>query len=184
MAPAVTDLARERHPWLDAFLAGPAIELDNLLSGHGRIEPYEKADAPDAARLLFGGLPEGDEALAALDRAMREWLDRQRVGGVPGLERLPLERWLRKVSEAFEIVALLKLRHTVLDLRQRFVVWSSWCDRLAISEQRDGRYAFFRTLALTQRVIAEVEPTVNPFALEPLWLRVCEQAGSAFPKHY
>lgn len=184
MATADTALATDRHPWLDTFVADPASELDNLLSGHARIEPYESADAPDAARLLFGGLLEGDEALAALDRAVREWLDSQRASGVPGLDQLPLERWVRKVSEAFEIVALLKLRHSAVDLRQRLVVWKSWCDRLAISAQRDGRYALLRTLALTQRIVAVADPAVNPFALEPFWLHVCEHAGGAFPKHF
>ncbi len=184
MATVTTALATDRHPWLDTFMADPASELDNLLSGHARIEPYQSADAPDAARLLFGGLPEGDEALAALDRAVWEWLDSQRTGGVPDLDQLPLERWLRKVSEAFEIIALLKLRHTALDLRQRFVVWNSWCDRLAISAQRDGRYAFLRTLALTQRIVADADSAVTPFGLEPLWLQVCEYAGGAYPKHY
>ena len=184
MATATTPLPADRHSWLDTFVADPVSELDNLLSGHARIEPYESADAPDAARLLFGGQPEGGEALAVLDRAVRDWLDSQRLGGVPELEQLPLERWIRKVSEAFEIVALLKLRHTALDLRQRFVLWNSWCDRLAVSAQRDGRYAFLRTLALTQRIAADADPAANPFALEPLWLRVCEHAGVAFPKHF
>ena len=184
MATATTARSPGRHPWLDAFLADPASELDNLLSGHARIEPYENADAPDAARLLFGGLAEEDEARGVLDRALREWLESQRAGGVPDLDRLPLERWIRKVSEAFEFVSLLKLQWCARDLRQRFVVWNSWTDRLNISAQRDGRYAFFRTLALTQRMVADVEPSANPFALEPLWLRICEQAGSTFASHY
>ena len=162
MATVTTPLPTDRHSWLDTFVADPASELDNLLSGHARIEPYESADAPDAARLLFGGLPEGHEALAALDRVVREWLDIQRAAGVPGLDQLPLERWLRKVSEAFEIVALLRLRHSALDLRRRFVVWNSWGDRLAISAQRDGRYAFLRTLALTQRIVAEAGRVEGP----------------------
>ena len=165
-------------------MADPASELDNLLSGLARIEPYESADAPDAARLLFGGLPEGHEALPTLDRAVREWLDSQRAAGVPGLDQLPLERWLRKVSEAFEIVALLKLRLSALDLRQRLVVWNSWCDRLAISAQRDGRYDLLRTLALTQRIVTDSDSAANPFALEPLWLRICKRAGTAFPANY
>ena len=177
---AMATIARppDRHPWLDAFLADPASELDNLLSGHARIEPYESADAPDAARLLFGGLPEGHEALGVLDRALHEWLNSQRAGGIPEFDRLPLERWIRKVSEAFEIVGLLMLPYSSLDFRQRFVVWNSWADRLAVAAQRDGRYAGWRTLALTQRMVAGTEPTANPFALEPLWLRICEQAGS------
>lgn len=173
-----------RHPWLDNFLADPALELGNLLSGHARIEPYENADAPDAARLLFGGLAEEDEARTALDRALHQWLESHRVGGVPEFDQLPLERWIRKVSEAFEIVGSLKLQHCSLDLRQRFVVWNSWSERLVVSAQRDGRYAFFRTLALTQRVVVGLEATANPFALEPLWLQICEQAGSSFESHY
>ena len=184
MAMATTARPPDRHPWLAAFLADPASELDHLLSGHARIGPYESADAPDAARLLFGGLPEEDEARGVLDRALLEWLDSQRVGGIPELDRLPLERWIRKVSEAFEIVGLLMLPTSSLDFRQRFVVWNSWADRLAVAAQRDGRYTLWRTLALTQRRVAGAEPTANPFALEPLWLRICEQAGSSFPPHY
>ena len=184
MAMATTARPRDRHPWLDAFLADPASELDDLLSGHARIGPYESADAPDAARLLFGGLPEEDEARSVLDRALLEWLDSQRAGGIPELDRLPLERWIRKVSEAFEIVGLLMLPRSSLDFRRRFVVWNSWADRLAVAAQRDGRYTLWRTLALTQRRVARAEPTANPFALEPLWLRICEHAGNTFPSHY
>lgn len=184
MPTAATTRPTGRHPWLDSFVEDPASELDSLLSGHARIEPYESADAPDAAMLLFGGLAEDDQALRVLDHSVREWLDTQRAGGVPELEQLPLKRWVREVSEAFEIVGLLKLRHCSGDLRQRFVLWNSWCERLAISAQRDGRHAFLRTLALTQRIIADVEPAANPFALEPLWLRICEHAGTAVPSHY
>ncbi len=184
MAMATTARPPDRHPWLDAFLADPASELDDLLSGHARIEPYESADAPDAARLLFGGLPQEDEARGVLDRALLEWLNSQRAGGIPEFDRLPLERWVRKVSEAFEIVDLLMLPYASHDFRQRFVVWNSWADRLAVAAQRDGRYALWRTLALTQRLVAGTEPTANPFALEPLWLHICEQAGSSFPSHY
>ncbi len=184
MAMATTARPSDRHPWLDAFLADPASELDNLLSGHARIGPYESADAPDAARLLFGGLPEEDEARDVLDRALLEWLDSQRASGMPELDRLPLERWVRKVSEAFEIVGLLMLPTSSLDFRRRFVVWNTWADRLAVAAQRDGRHTLWRTLALTQRLVAGTEPAANPFALEPLWLRICEQAGSSFPSHY
>lgn len=184
MVTATTARPTDRHPWIDVFLADPAVQLDNLLSGHARIEPYERADAPDAARLLFGGLAKDDDARAVLDRVLQEWLESHRGGGVPELDRLPLERWIRKVSEAFEIVGSLMLHHCSLDLRQRYVVWNSWADRLVVSDQRDGRYGFFRTLALTQRLVAGAEPTANPFAFEPLWLRVCEQAGSTFAPHY
>ena len=184
MSTATTAEPTDRHPWLDAFAADPAAELDNLLSGHARIAPYESADAPDAASLLFGGIPHEDEVLGALDQTVNEWLDSQRAGGVPEFDPLPLERWVRKVSEAFEIIGLLKLPHCSLDFRQRYVVWNSWAERLAVSAQTDGRYAFFRALALTQHTVAEVETTLDPFAFEPLWLHVCEQAGSAFPSHY
>jgi len=172
------------HPWLDAFLADPATELDKLLSGHAATAPFESADAPDAARLLFGALPRDGEALGALDLALNQWLETQRRGGVPDLDPLRLERWVRKVSEAFEIVGLLKLPRSSVDFRKRYPVWKSWADRLVVSEQRDGRFTFFRTLALTQRTVVEAEPEVNPFAIESLWLYICEQAGTAFPALY
>ena len=173
-----------QHPWLDRFMVDPAPELDNLLSGYARIAPFEGADAPDAARLLFGGLAEDNEARTAFDRALYAWLDKQRRGGVPDLDQLPLERWVRKVSEAFEIIGLLKLRHCALEVRRGFIVWNSWAERLVISEARDGRHAFWRTLALTQRLAADTAPAANPLALEPLWLRICERAGTAYPASY
>ena len=83
MAMATTARPTDRHPWIDVFLADPAVQLDNLLSGHARIEPYERADAPDAARLLFGGLAKDDDARAVLDRVLQEWLESHRGGGVP-----------------------------------------------------------------------------------------------------
>jgi len=184
MATATTARPGDGHPWLDAFLADPVTELDKLLSGHAGIAPYESADAPDAARLLFGALPRDGEALNVLDQALYEWLDSERRSGVPPLDPLRLERWVRKISEGFEIVGLLKLPRSSVDFRKRYPVWNSWADHLVVSEQRDGRYAFLRTLALAQRVVAEADPEVNPFALEALWLRLCEQAGTAFPARY
>ena len=49
-----------RHPWLGEFLRAPEAAFASLLGGYARIPPYERADAPDAARMLFGPLPADD----------------------------------------------------------------------------------------------------------------------------
>ena len=172
------------HPWLEQFVTDPVGELDRLLSGKALIAPYDMASAPDAARLLFGRLPGNHTARRALEAALTEWLSEHRISGVPALDRLALERWVRTISDAFEIVGLMKLERCALDLRRRFDLWYSWVDRLAVSPQRDARLAFLRTLALTQRAVAEGGEDVAPFGLEPLWLRICAYAGTSFPEEY
>jgi hypothetical protein len=55
-----------RHPWLDEFERAPAAAPGDLLAGYARVHPYERAAAPDAARMLFGPLPPDDPARQAL----------------------------------------------------------------------------------------------------------------------
>ncbi len=182
MAMSQTDHSQARHPWLELFLANPEAETDRLLTGRARIAPYESADAPDAAWLVFGGLTADDVALGTLDAALLKWLKTGRTDGVPALEPLPLARWIRTVSDAFEIIGRLALPECAADLRREFNLWNSWAARLAHSDQRDGRKAFYRTLALTQRLVAG--NVKDPFALQSFWLQMCQQAGSELPAQY
>lgn len=39
-------------------------------------------------------------------------------------------------------------------------------------------------MALTQRLVHKIASNINPFGLEPLWLRICEQAGNQYPESY
>jgi len=169
-----------RHPWLDVFEANPAGAFDDLVRGYAEIAPYERADTPDAARLLFGGLPDDAPARAALGRAIIDWIDNRRRKPVP-FDTRARGRLIREVSEAFEIVAILKVRDAALWLAQNRVRLTDWLTRLTQSPARDARAAFLRMLALTQPLL-EDDDTVPTLA--PLWMELCRNAGGPLPQHY
>jgi hypothetical protein len=172
-----------RHPWLTEFSRAPVAAFGDLLAGYAAVSPYERADAPDAARMLFGPLPAGDPLRAKFDQAVIGWLEQRRKARIPP-ERPRLQRAIREISEAFEIIALLELPDAAVDLRRRFVVWNEWVARLILSPARDARARYWRTLALTQRLVAEPGSGLNPKGLEPLWHRICRDAGGPLPKRY
>src|SRR5258708_23430451 len=101
-------MAPKRHPWLTRFESAPEEALGDLLAGYADIHPYERADAPDAARMLFGPLDPEDDARKALGPAILSWLEKKRKEQLPAA-RPKLQRLVREICEAFEIVALLNV---------------------------------------------------------------------------
>lgn len=173
-----------RHPWIESFLADPDRQFAELLAGHARIQPYASAEVPDAARMLFGPLAPGDVARTKLDQALNDWLNARRCEGVLQADRPRLDRWLGQIMDALEIVRILSLPQTAADLRQRFPLWQSWAARLREFANPDVQAEIFRTMALTQRLVQKTRPDSNQFALEPMWLQLCERAGSHYPASY
>jgi len=170
------------HPWLDEFARAPQQAFGDLLAGYARISPYDRADAPDAARMLFGGLPADDPTRLLLGPAILGWLERRRREAPPA-DRPPLQRWIRELCEAFEIVALLEVTETAVQLRRRFVLWNEWVARFSLSAARDARAEYWRMLALTQPLLPRVEAAEGG-SLAPLWLDICRQAGGLLPRRY
>ena len=74
-----------RHPWLDEFERAPMAAFGDLLAGYARIPPYERADAPDAARMLFGPLSSEDPARRLLGTAILDWLEHRRRQSPPAI---------------------------------------------------------------------------------------------------
>ncbi len=183
MALTATHSPGRRHPWLAEFEKAPVDAFGDLLSGYAKIFPYDRADAPDAARMLFGPLPADDPLLVALDHAVMSWLEQRRKGPLPR-ERPKLQRAIREICEAFEIIALLGLPDAATDLRRRFVVWNEWVARLVLSPARDARAEYWRSIALTQPLVAEASAGTEAHGLEPLWYRLCRAAGGFLPKRY
>jgi tetratricopeptide (TPR) repeat protein len=182
--PAVREGVPRRHPWVDALCADPDREFADFISGYARIEPFGRADAPDAARLLFGPLEAHDPARPILDRAVGRWLEQRRREGTPAAPSPRLERQLREIAEAIRIISILRLVETAADLRRRFVLWNSWAERLAGIPGPDVRAELFSTLALTQRLFSTADHGIKGLELEPFWLAICEQAGGALPDSY
>ena len=175
--------AAGRHPWLDMFLDSPAAALSDLLAGYADIPPYERADAPDVVLRLFRGLDRGDPALHALNAAILSWLEERRTRPFAAA-RPKLQREIREVCEAFEIVALLDLPEAALALRRGFIRWNDWVDGLVLSEPRDARAAYWRMLALTQPIVFESAPNISAYDLMPMWQEVCRQADGPLRRHY
>ena len=96
-----------RHPWLDEFVEFPVKSFGDLLAGY---QPrYSKLEAPDTAFILFSTLPATDPAVLALTPAISGWLN-QRKQETPPTDYPRLQRWVREICEAFEIVSRLKVK--------------------------------------------------------------------------
>lgn len=173
----------DRHPWLVRFEHAPEEALGDLLAGYADIHPYERADAPDAARMLFGPLDPDNPARSLLGPALLSWLEKRRKDPLPAA-RPKLQRRIREIDEAFEIVALLEVADAAIALRRRLHVWTDWTARLVLSPARDGRAALWRTLALTQPLVAAHAPDLDADGLAPLWQQICREAGARVPQHY
>jgi len=183
MALTATSQPAPRHPWLAGFESDPVKAFGDLLAGYARIPPYERADAPDAARMLFGPLPPDDPARALLARAILGWLgQRRRMAPPPGLPRL--QRWVREICEAFEIVASLDVAEAAATLRRHFIIWNEWTARFTLSPARDARAEYWRMLALTQPLLRRTGATNETDGLAPLWHEICREAGGALRRHY
>jgi len=172
-----------RHPWLATFEHAPEAAFGALLAGHARIPPYERADAPDAARMLFGPLPANDPARVALGPAILGWL-RQRRREKPPDATARLQRWVREICETFEIVALLDVADAAAALRRQYAAWNEWSARFVLSPARDAHAEYWRMLALTQPLLMRTGTVDRADALWPLWLEICRQAGDPLPRHY
>ena len=176
-------VATGRHPWLAQFEDAPEAAFGDLLAGYADIHPYERADAPDAARMLFGPLDQDDRARKLLGPAILSWLEKRRKQQLPAA-RPKLQRQVREISEAFEIVGLLDVTDAAVGLRRRFILWNEWTARLVLSPARDARATFWRTLALTQKLVSEAAPQLDADGLAPMWQRICREAGARLPRHY
>src|SRR5260370_19969365 len=158
MARTGTHSPRGHHPWLAEFAKAPVEAFGDLVCGYAKILPYDRADAPDAARMLFGPLPADDPLLVELDHAVMSWLEQRRKEPLPR-ERPKLQRAVREICEAFEIIALLGLADAATDLRCRFVLWNEWVARLVLSPARDARAEYLRSIALTPPLVGEASPS-------------------------
>ena len=183
MATAAALMTPVRHPWLEAFARAPVAEYGRLLAGYAKIHPYERADPPDAARMLFGSLPSDDPVRLMLGPAILEWLDRRRRE-TPPEPRPFLQHWIAEVCETFKIVSALEIADAAISLRRRFAIWNEWTARFVLAPSRDAHAEYWRMLALTQPLVAQAGATNNPNDLAPLWRDICCSAGDRLPARY
>lgn len=134
-----------RHPWLEVFSTDPMKIYDQFIRGYDVPSPYQRADAPDVARMVFGPLAAGDPALMQLGIAITAWLDARFHEPIP-VDGPRRQCQIREISECFEIIRLLEpgvALQWVHDNRTRLLEWTS---RLVDSPARDARSAFLLTL--------------------------------------
>lgn len=165
-----------RHPWIAVFEADPAKAYDRFIRGYAEVSPYQRAEVPDAARMVFGPLAADDPARMQLGAAITAWLDVRRREPIPA-DRRQRGRLIREISESFEIIRALEpgtAAQWVHDNRIRLLDWTS---RLVDSSARDARAAFLLALAVTQAV-------VDGDDLTRLWMDLCREAGGALPPEY
>jgi hypothetical protein len=165
-----------RHPWIAVFEADPATAYDRFIRGYAEVSPYERAEVPDAARMVFGPLAADDPAWVQLGAAITAWLDARRREPIPADKRRR-GRLIREISESFDIIRALEpgtAAQWVHDNRIRLFDWTS---RLVDSPARDAHAAFLLTLAVTQ-------PVVYGDDLTRLWMDLCREAGGTLPPEY
>jgi tetratricopeptide (TPR) repeat protein len=159
------------------------VAFGDLLAGYADIHPYERADAPDAARMLFGPLGPEDRARKELGPAILAWLKQRRKEPLPAA-RPKLQRRVREICEAFEIVELLQVTDAAIELRRRRLTWNDWVARLVLSPARDARAEYWRMLALTQHLASDHAADVEANGLAPMWQDICREAGGRLPRYY
>lgn len=170
-----------KHPWLAVLEASPQQAVADLMAGYAAVFPYTRADAPDVARMLVGHLPADDPARKAMATGLFSWLEEKRVEPLPA-DPARLQDFVRQVSEAFEIISLVGLVEPALKLREQYVRWFEWAERLNLAPSRDARASYLRMLANTQLIVKD--HIAAPDALAPFWMRLCREAGSTYPKRY
>ena len=168
MAMTATQDPPTRRPWLETFAHAPVAAFGDLLAGYAKIHPYERADAPDAARMLFGPLSPDDPVRGLLGKAIPKWLEHRRREAPPA-DRPRLQHWVAEICEAFEIVALLEVADAAAELRRRFVIWNEWTSAFSLAPSRDAHAEYWRMLALTQPLLARKNADEDPAGLAPLW---------------
>jgi tetratricopeptide (TPR) repeat protein len=176
-------MALGRHSWLVQFESAPEAAFGDLVAGYADIHPYQRADSPDAARMLFGPLDPEDSARKALGPAILAWLEKRRKEPLPAA-RPKLQRRVREICEAFEIVSLLNVTDAAAELRHRRLLWTDWVARLVLSPARDARAEYWRMLALTQSIVAGNAKDIDANGLAPMWQDICREAGGRLPQHY
>lgn len=164
-----------RHPWIAVFEADPATAYDRFIRGYAEVPPYERAEVPDAARMLFGPLAADDPARVQLGAAITAWLDARRREQIPA-DRRRRGRLIREISESFEIIRALEPEGAAQWVRDNRIRLLDWTSRLVESPSRDARVAFLLTLAVTQPVDGE--------DITRLWMDICREAGGALPGEY
>lgn len=165
-----------RLPWIAVFEADPETFYDRFIRGYAEVPPYERADAPDAARMLFGPLVAEDPARAQLGDAIIAWLNARRREPIPA-DRRKRGRLIREISESFEIIRALEPGEAALWVHDNRIRLMDWTSRLVESPARDARAAFLLTLAVTQ-------PVVDGEDLTRLWMDICREAGGVLPAEY
>lgn len=165
-----------RHPWIAVFEADSETSYDRLIRGYAEVPPYERADAPHAARMLFGPLAAEDPARAQLGDAITAWLNARRREPIPA-DRRKRGRLIREISESFEIIRALEPGDAALWVHDNRIRLMDWTSRLVESPARDARAAFLLTLAVTQ-------PVVDGEDLTRLWMDICREAGGVLPGEY
>jgi tetratricopeptide (TPR) repeat protein len=64
------------------------------------------------------------------------------------------------------------------------LIWNDWVAGLVLSSARDARAEYWRTLALTQSLVADSLPDIEANGLAPMWQDICREAGGRLPRHY
>ena len=169
------------HPWLSEVADRPLAAVSDLLSGYAPIAPFDRAETRDAAQMLFAGLASNDPAVTSLDDGLLEWLNRTRAVEIAANRALQIAF---EASDALAIVAGLQLPKAAHALREDVEDWLSWTEGLASQQKYDVRAELLSTLALTQRVIAASLNSTRQYELMPLWLTICEGAGTLYPRTY
>jgi tetratricopeptide (TPR) repeat protein len=172
------------HPWLDLVVADPDRQIEDLINGYADLRPLSSSDVVESIGTLLASCPDPERARGAIDRGLATWLDRfLATNPTDAGEPRKRERANRALVDVFQILGGQGLPASAALLRKKYIVWHARVNRLSVENGPDILGEFYRALAQTQRVVAR-QTRNDPFGLEPLWLNLCQRAGTSMPEHY
>jgi Flp pilus assembly protein TadD len=170
---SVAAAPQKRHPWLDRFENDPEGELQALLGGYARVEPYTRLEPSTLLTRLFDGLPDGDPLIVLLDQTAQAFVAARRHDRPAEWQAYGLDRYVGELRELFMAVRDLALPGCIRAWGAEFSALSLWLEPLRIGDHGDARKAFWHLLAHHPDLSGVPLPV-----LKQHWTKLCALVGA------
>lgn len=164
--------------WLAELQSGPTRAVSRALAGFVDFGDYQRADTDDAIVGVLKELEDADPYREPLARGIWDWLKERREFSPAQRQAYGLDPFIREIREALIIAQRLNLNSVTKNILADFWRWENWSQKLQLRHSsRDVRLQLLKLCALHQQAL-------DDSALEPRWIQLCRQAGTAIPMAY
>jgi Flp pilus assembly protein TadD len=170
---SVAAAPQKRHPWLDRFEHDPEGELQALLGGYARVEPYTRLEPSTLLTRLFDGLPDDDPLILLLDQTAQAFVAARRHDRPAEWQAYGLGRYVSELRELFMAVRDLALPGCIRAWGAEFSALSLWLEPLRIGDHGDARKAYWHLLAHHPDLSGVPLPV-----LKQHWTKLCALVGA------